>query len=227
MHADHPRIRIDRFHAEEIEPLLSLYLDLFHDREPLTRCLGLARERLRVIARYLYTEANPDALARQLCWIARDPQAARPEIGLILCEDPATAGDLALPPALTAPEAEVFAAVTALFDAVHQPLRERPRADVGRCLRVAAIAVAPGYTGAGIATRLLQTALAQARAAGFREAVAECTSEASRLLHQRCGFSRLQGLSVDQFVFNDRRPFADCELEIHLMWQGLDAGAAD
>ncbi|WP_439849137.1 GNAT family N-acetyltransferase [Thioalkalicoccus limnaeus] len=111
-----------------------------------------------------------------------------------------------------------------LLEEIRRPVKDRLASDPGTCLHVSAVGVAPGYEGAGLATRLLQTALADAEAHGFLHAFAECTSPASRTLHQKCGFAHVQSVPVHRFSVDGRRPFMECPLDVHLMWRVFDGG---
>jgi len=217
-------IHIDHVHVDEIDALLSFYVDLFHQREPLTKCIGLSRERMLSIMQMMYAGPNSHVLPQGVCWIARDRAEANRIVGFIVCDDPATEGAPQLPEPLTDQEADVFSAAMALLEEVRSPMTEMFELGKGTCLHIAAIGVAPDYEGAGIATRLLQTALADARTCGFLCVFAECTSLASRRLHEKSGFTSLQSISVNTFVVNGKRPFTDCNVDIHLMQQVLDTG---
>lgn len=221
MFKDNHAIRVDRVRPDETEALLSLYVDLFYDREPLTKCLALSRERMISVARSLYTGANTNPVSRGFCWIARDLAVATREVGFIVCDDPAAENDHQVPEDLTDQERVKISALLALMEEIRKPRKERIGSEKGRCLHIAAIGVAPGYEGSGIATSLLQTALADATTRGFAHAFSECTSIASRKCHERSGFQTLHSVDVKDFAVNGEFPFTGCDLEISLLWKDL------
>ncbi len=227
MHRDTRTICIDRVHPDETEALLSLYIDLFYDREPLTKCLGLGRERLIEVARSMHSGANANPIARGLCWIARDRNAANEEVGFIVCDDPIAETNQQVPDNLTDQEKGSLSAVMALMEEIRKPQQERIGSEAGRCLHIAAVGVAPGYEGAGIATRLLQTALAEATERGFAHVFSECTGEASRKCHEKLGFQPLHRINLNKFAINGVCPFPTINLLIYLLWKDLTTGPAE
>lgn len=214
------RFAIEAVKPEETDVLLRLYVDLFHDREPLTACLGFGKERMAAIVSAMHLGKH-DALARKLHWMAKDHEAGGRAIGCIVCDDPADPDAEQLPPDLTEQELTIIPAVVAFLSAVRAPAGARISNQMGECLHVAAVGIAPGYEGAGLATRLLQTALSEARTRGFRHAFAECTGPASRRCHQKCGFASLHNVLGDVWAYNGTHPFAGYRIDCHLMWKDL------
>ena len=215
-------IRIDRVQPGEINTLLSLFIDLFHDREPLTRCIGLSRERMQEFARAMYAAEETRARSQRYCWLARAGTAGNEAVGFIVCDDPAAAGsEPALSDNLTDHEREQVSFMLGLLEAVRKPKQDQIAARAGKCLHIAAVGVSPGYEGHGIATRLLQAALAEAAAQGFTCAFAECTSSASRRCHEKGGFRCLHTVDTSAFTAAGLRLGPDTELELHLLWKEL------
>ncbi len=221
MHGDKHTIYIDRVHPGETETLLSLYIDLFYDREPLTKWLGLSRERMISVARSMLTGVNANPISRGFCWIARDRAAAMREIGFIVCDDPAVEAHQQVPENFADHEREKISALAALKEDIHKFEKDRIGSEAGKSLHIAAIGVASGYEGAGIATSLLQTALADATARGFAHVFSECTNIASRKCHEKAGFQNLHCVAVNQFVLNGLRPFSSADIDICLLWKEL------
>ncbi len=221
MHDDEGRIGIDRVHPDETEALLGLYVDLFYDREPLTKSIGLEKERMIEVARSMYLSLPDNPLARNLCWVARDRFSGNKAVGFIVCDDPAVEGKPPVTDHFTDDEREKLAVLQALMEAVRQPEKDRIAAQAGRCQHIAAIGVAPGYEGAGIATRLLQTALADAADRGFAHVFSECTSIASQKCHEKNGFRTLHCISANGFVKDGLNPFSDSPIDIFLLWKDL------
>jgi len=173
------------------------------------------------VARTMHAGSNMNVLAQGLCWIARDRAAANRSVGFIACDDPAAAGGQEMPDGLTDREIEMVSAVAALLEEIRRPVKDRLALGAGTCLHVTAVGVAWEYEGAGIAARLLQTALREAKARGFLHAFAECTSPASRKCHEKAGFKSLHGISGNTFLVDGGYPFKGCHLDIHLMWKRL------
>ncbi len=107
----------------------------------------------------------------------------------------------------------------ALMGEVRKPVKERIGSEASKCLHVAAVGVAPGYEGAGIATNLLQTALEHATAREFTHLFSECTSRRSRRCHERLGFQFLHSVAVGEFSVDGVRPFA--QKSIHRICERL------
>lgn len=214
-------ILIEPVRPDETEALLALYVGLFYEREPLTACLGLGRERMVSIARSMYVESGVNPILQGLCWIARDSNAGNRTMGFIVCDDPFAEGHAAIPENLQQDELEKVAAMQALMEAVRSPLKEQGALEAGRFLHIAAVGVAPDCEGAGIATRLLQTALAGGRSKGFAYAFAECTSEASKRCHEKNGFSTLHRVAADTVSGNRNCLFAGTSLDLYLLWKDL------
>ncbi len=218
------RISIDRVHGKDMDSLLTLYVDLFYDREPLTKAIGFSKERMISIARSMYAESDINKSSQGLYWIARDRAAADRGVGFIVCDDPAAVAGQQLPDNLTDSEIKKVSAVSSLLEEIRNPIKEPLGLGKGINLHVSAVGVAPGYEGKGIAGNLLQTALANSCDFGFKYAFSECTSIASRMLHEKCGFENLKSVSINTYVLNGRRPFKGCNFDIHLMWKILNKG---
>ncbi|MBM9537542.1 GNAT family N-acetyltransferase [Desulfobulbus alkaliphilus] len=165
--------------------------------------------------------ANANPISRGFCWMARDGNAAMREIGFIACDDPAAESNQPVPENLTDHERERISALLALMEEIRRPGKKRIGSEADKCLHIAAVGVAPGYEGAGIATSLLQKALADATARGFTHAFSECTSIASRKCHEKIGFQSLHCVAVNKFSVNGAYPFSRSTLAICLLWKDL------
>ena len=221
MQRDRSNIRIDQVHPDETEVLLNLYIDLFYGREPLTKCLGLSKGRMISFARSMYGEENSNPMSKGFCWVARDRHAANKEVGFVFCDDPVAEGNHQVPEDISEKEKEMFSAVMALMENVRKPVKDRIGSEAGKCLHVAAVGVAPGYEGAGIATMLLQTVLEHATAREFTHVFSECTSTGSRKCHEKLGFQCLHSVAAGEFSVDRIRPFAQNNLDIYLLWKDL------
>lgn len=221
MQRDENRIIIDRVYPDETEVLLNLYVDLFYDREPLTKCFGLSRERMIELARSIYLGPNKNPIAQNLCWMARDRFTGNKAVGFIVCDDPAVVGNPPVPDNLKDDDIAKMSVLQALMEAIHKPEQARIGSQAGTCLHIAAIGVASGCEGAGVATRLLKTALAGATAHGFTHAFSECTSIASQRCHEKNGFRNLHCLAVNAFSVNGTFPLSESDVKISLMWKDL------
>lgn len=216
MRVDSDAIQIQRVQESELDAMLELYVDLFADREPLTRCIGFSKQRMREVARSMYSGAHAGVLSQGLCWMARDAKEGGRPVGLIVCDDPAAPGAQQIPDNLTDEEMKIAGAVASLLEKLREPIQER-LSSVGVCLHVAAIGVYPDCEGRGVGTRLLQAALQEAESRGFGCAFAECTGPASRRLHEKAGFKSIGSISVSRFLFDGEYPLANCQADVHLM----------
>lgn len=105
---DTNNIAIDQFHPHETEALVRLYVDLFHDREPFTKCLGLGRDRMDWLARSIYAGANKRPLSKGFCRVARDRYAADKEVGFIVCDDLAAEENHPIPEDISETDMDIF-----------------------------------------------------------------------------------------------------------------------
>ncbi len=225
MQKDRSDIHIDQAHPDETDAVLRLYIDLFYDREPLTRCFGLSKDRMLAFARSMYGGAHSNPISKGFCWVARDRPAANKAVGFIVCDDPVAEGNQQVPENISEKEMEVVSAVTALMEEIRKPVKQRIGSEAGKCLHIAAVGVAPGYEGAGIATNLLQAALEHATAREFAHVFSECTSTGSRRCHEKLGFQCLHSVAVGEFSVDGERPFGQNNLDIHLLWKDLSKRA--
>ena len=69
MDRDGHDICIESVRPDDIEALLELYVDLFYDREPLTKCMALGKERMVSIARGMYLGSADNPISQGLCWV--------------------------------------------------------------------------------------------------------------------------------------------------------------
>ena len=225
MQKDSTMICIDQVHPDETEVLLNLYIDLFYGREPLTKYLGLSKDRMISFARSMYGKEESNPVSKGFCWVARDRHAANKEVGFIVCDDPVVEGNHQVPEDISEKEKEVFSAVMSLMEELRKPVYDRIGSEAGKCLHVAAVGVAPSYEGKGIATKLLQTALEHATARDFTHVFSECTSMGSRQCHEKIGFQCLHSVPLGEFSVDGERPFAQNNLHIYLLWKDLSKRA--
>jgi GNAT superfamily N-acetyltransferase len=218
---DSTDIHIDQILPDETDALLRLYVDLFYDREPLTKIFGFSRDRMLSFAQSLYGGDHSNPISKGFCWVARDRRAGNRDVGFIVCDDPVTEGNQPLPEGISANDMKVVSAVMALMEEIRRPVQTRIGSEAGRCLHVAAVGVAPGYEGAGIATTLLQTALDHAAARGFASVFSECTGLGSRRVHEKLGFHCLHSVAVGEFSVDGKRPFGQMNSDIYLLWNDL------
>jgi len=210
---------ISQFHIEPVtcsgqSELLDLFVDLFHGREPLTKLIGLSRDRMRTIAEVMH---GGKAQSEGLSWVACDTNSGNRPVAFVVCDDPALPGAEALPENLTEAELKTVAVVGGFLSEIRRPLPDLVVWAPGSCLHVAALGVAPGCEGQGLATRLLQTALTEARLRGFRHAFAECTGPASRTCHEKCGFQCVHSVPANRFEYQSAFPFSGNDLVVDLM----------
>ncbi len=214
-------IAIGPARPEEAETMLQLFVDIFHNREPLTAAVGFSRRRMLDLGRSVYLGPGRQALENGLWWMARDTSRGGDPAGIAVCNDLLAETHQEVPPATTAAEEERMAAFGALQRELHRPLTERFDFAPGQCLHVSALGAAPGYQGRGLATALLAAALKGARELGFQYATAECTGPASFRCHEKCGFASLHCIRPCEFEFLGKRPFADIKDKVHLMFREL------
>jgi ribosomal protein S18 acetylase RimI-like enzyme len=114
-----------------------------------------------------------------------------------------------------------FREAMAMIDALENRYLDRTTISPGEVLHIFQIGVARPYRGRGIAQSLVSQALLSARAKGFRQAVADCTSTASKHVFGRCGFLEQDFSPYELFCIDDVRFFAGLGGGISLMVKDL------
>ncbi len=117
--------------------------------------------------------------------------------------------------------ASTFREALAMIDALENRYLDRTTISPGEVLHIFQIGVARPYRGRGIAQSLVSQALLSARAKGFRQAVADCTSTASKHVFERCGFLEQDFSPYELFCIDDVRFFAGLGGGISLMVKDL------
>ncbi len=220
-------ITVSKVKPGEFDELLELYIDLFHDREPLTRKIGFSKELMRTIAHKIYAGENVNSLSREeLWWVARDQTESNRGVGFIVCDDPSSGGEPKPPENLTKEETAKISAMMKTLEELRSPLKDRISSGPGNCLHISAIGVSPGYEGSGIATRLLQAALSEAERKNFLNAFAECTSIPSRRCHEKLGFTCINSITLNNLEGDGSPPSPEPGLEIYLMLKELNPDAS-
>lgn len=199
----------------EADEAARIFRDVFLADEPTSqarapdpaRLLNYAREYTRFLA------------GKNLSFVARDLESN--EIaGFIFCIDitvtPESAGDPGMP--LLEDFREVMIMIRELEDRYINP-SETVR---GTVLHIFQIGVDRKYRGCGIAQGLIRRALANARERGFRRALADCTSRASRRTFELSGFHEAGFSSYEGFSLDGDRFFAGLDGGIFLMVRDLE-----
>ena len=211
---DNRSICLEIVHRHDVGMLMNMYFDIFYDREPLTQCIGLTKEQMMSIANHQYYS---DIIMQGFCWVARDRAQKNKEIGFIVCQDLSGSSVYEIPEDLSNEAQNAVYAAAGLLEEVRQPIYKSLESGQGVSLHIAAIGVAAEYEGQGVAKSLLEGALVSAYQRGFQYAFSECTSTASRVLHEKFGFECLKEVLVNQFVIDGKHPFYECELDVYLM----------
>ena len=114
-----------------------------------------------------------------------------------------------------------FREAMAMIDDLEARHLDRTSISAGEVIHIFQIGVARPYRGRGIARSLVLKTLLSARDQGFCQAVADCTSTASKHVFERCGFSE-QGFSpYESFCMEEVRFFAGIGGGISLMVKDL------
>jgi len=114
--------------------------------------------------------------------VARDPVSGD-VAGAMLTEDAATP-----PPDGMAGLSEKFGPIFDLFGLLDAQLAEPPITEPGVALHLFLLGVDPRFAGQGIAQRLVEEALANGAARGYRAAIAEATNRTSQHIFAKLGF---------------------------------------
>jgi ribosomal protein S18 acetylase RimI-like enzyme len=156
---------------------------------------------------------------KNLSFVAKDFET-REIAGFIFCTDitetPGSAGGRVTP--LLEDFREVMCMIKELEDRYINP-SETVR---GTVIHIFQIGVHRKYRGRGIAQGLIHRALANAREQGFRQALADCTSRASRRTFEQSGFHEAGFSSYEGFSLEGVRFFAELDGGIFLMVRDLE-----
>ncbi|MFT4309041.1 MAG: N-acetyltransferase family protein [Candidatus Woesearchaeota archaeon] len=215
-------IVIVKVKADEMNNLISLYVDIFQDREPLTKWLGYSKKQMVSVAMSLYGDTNNNPVIQGMSWFAREQAGSNNEVGFIVCDDPGIVRDKSIPDIMSIDDQEKISYLMRVLEEIRSPIKQYIMMGEGKCFHVSAVGVAPGYEGKGIGKKLLQEALADARKRGFSYAFSECTSLASRILHEKLDFTIRNTVRLESLQMNGSHNDGGTSVEVYLMWKELD-----
>lgn len=183
-----------RADAEEMSRLLG---EVFAHRDPPAVAVGLTASEFETFVR-LY---GPKAEAEGLTVVARSATTGD-MIGALLAEDSAGAPPIGFDQ-LSSKFSPIFDILGQLDTEYSAGLPRRP----GESLHLFLLGVAQGFTGRGIAQRLVAECLVYGGRKGYRMAVTEATNKTSQHLFRKLGFAERVRRSYGDHLFEGQAYF--------------------
>lgn len=197
-----------------VEAAARLYSEVFLADEPTSRRHALDLERFYPHACF-YVQS---LVNKGLSFLARD-ECSGEITGFIFCFD--LVDDLEL----EGPEMKDFLIhfqqAVAMIDELEARHFHRESVIPGSVLHIFQIGVARKVRGRGITRALIRRALTHAKERRFTQAVADCTTPASKYTFERCGFSERGFYSYESFCMDNVCFFSGLEGGIFLMVKDL------
>ena len=203
----------------DVDQAMEVSLDVFLHEEPITRSLGFDRAEVEPLARRMAEHSFKTGVSL----FARNDTDGR-IVGFIFCDDLA---DSAAERVLTEAPAgfhDRYAPAHVMLEQLRQPLFASTPPQAGEACHIGLLGTLPDWRRSGVGGSLVEAAVTQAAAKGFKLIFAECSSPASVRCHARCGFNPEGGIRYGDFEFRGQRPFAGLEGACVLMARRLDAG---
>jgi len=188
----------DLLQASDVEPMVNLLATAFSVAEPPAVAMGLSREELAAFVSTLALRAVDDGLTI----VARDQSGCK-LIGVVLTDD------FARPPVLDLRLiSNRFLPIFAMLDALDAQYRHGKTIVRGEFLHLFMLAVDAGYTGQGIAQRLVEGCIENGRKKGYRYAVTEATGVISQRVFRKLGFEERYRVSYRDYRHEGEAVFA-------------------
>lgn len=188
----------DLLQASDVEPMVNLLATAFSVAEPPAVAMGLSRGELAAFVSTLALRAVDE----RLTIVARD-QSAGKLVGVMLTDD------FALPPVFDLRIiSSRFLPIFAMLDALDAQYRHGKTIVRGEFLHLFMLAVDAGYTGQGIAQRLVEGCIENGGQKGYRYAVTEATGVISQSVFHKLGFEERYRVSYRDFRYEGEAVFA-------------------
>lgn len=188
----------DLLRASEVESMVNLLATVFSAAEPPAVAMGLSHEELAAFVSTLALRAVDDGLTV----VARDQSACK-LVGVVLTDD------FALPPVVDLRLiSNRFLPIFAMLDALDAQYRHGKAIVRGECLHLFMLAVDAGYTGQGIAQRLVEGCIENGREKVYRYAVTEATGVISQRVFGKLGFEERYRVSYRNYMYEEEAVFS-------------------
>lgn len=186
---------------EDAEAMARLLAKVFSELEPMGRAVGIPCEQVERLVKTFV----PKALTEQLTILARDASSSR-LVGAMLADDLGTDGPTGLDEA--APQ---FAPIGSLLGVLDEQYRAVTTVAKGTHAHMFMVGVEASSQLRGIATRLVETCMANAAADGYKTAVTEATGSVSQHVFRKLGFVDRFQVLYQEFTFDGQRVFPSIE----------------
>lgn len=192
---------------------------MFFNYEPVTSHLGMEwKSYLRMAARFCRVIGTEG-----LCFLAKDKNIGK-VVGVITNVDM----KINFGEKFANEEADDFSEIfeklapdIAMTGELEADYLEKMNFKPGECLHLFQCGVLPEYAGKNIATKLVEISLEAAVKAGYRYAVADCTSSNSRKILEKLNFTLENQIKYSDFVYENRKIFEMIEGSYYLMVKNI------
>ncbi|XP_006812766.1 arylalkylamine N-acetyltransferase 1-like [Saccoglossus kowalevskii] len=198
-----PGIQFRTMEACDIDGVTDIISKAFTQREPLTTCLGIPREK-----DFFETRAVCQLAARDGVSVVAVDTTSNKIIGvassIIVNSNPEP---LDIPTEVL----KMYEPIYALIDKMQKVFHDSPtyKNNPGsKVISAMKLGVHPKYTGRGIGTKLRQATTDLAQSRGYHFVTAVATAPESQRIYQKLGFQQLYDLKYCDFEMKGNRPFA-------------------
>jgi ribosomal protein S18 acetylase RimI-like enzyme len=192
-------IRYGLLEDDDVTEMARLIGHVFSRADPLAVAIDMAAGDLEAFVLVF----GAKAVAEGLTVLARERSGAL--VGAMFSDDFGTP-----PPALDGLPAS-FAPVGALLESLDDDYRRTRSIAEGSHAHFNMLAVAPAFSGRGIAQTIVELSLAHAAGRGYRFAFTEATGPVSQHIFRKWGFQERHTVAYEDFLFEGRPVFASIE----------------
>lgn len=185
---------------EDVPDMGHVLARAFSEREPPAIAVGMSFDDLEGLVSIF----GPKALAEGLSIVART--TSNELVGALLTEDFGTP-----PPIGIAGAPSRFAPVGALLDSLDDEYRTGHSVVPGSHLHLFMLGVSNGFSGAGIAQRMIKLCLENGAQRGYRLAITEATGRVSQHVFRKLGFQERYARAYKDFSCEGRLVFESIE----------------
>jgi len=182
----------------DLADLADLLGGVFSKREPPAVALGFPARKIEALAKVF----GAKSIQEKLSVVARSEDTGK-IIGAVLAHDFGTPPSDDIEPLIP-----VFEPLLAFLEQLEEKYTVTKSIVAGDFLHIFMIAVDDVWSGKGVAQQLLQACIVNGASHGYRTAITEATSDASRHVFRNIGFKERHFSSYADFVFQNARPFA-------------------
>ena len=207
-------IAIETLNKNNTQETADCIAEVFCKFEPVTLSLGLDLERFKAMSRIFVRKV----MMQYVCFTVRESESGK-IVGFLTSIDMEhdIGKDFQGEPNQYYDILEKLTPDIAMTTRLEEPFLEAKNFSLGECLHLFQCGVLPEYRGLGIAKQLVEMTIGLASEKGYKYLVADCTSDASKSLLLKFGFTMENSLSFHDFQFEGKKPFKEIEGAYYLM----------